>query len=116
MRKGIRSVYFGESGFLSHYRGKQHLSALRRKQQDSALLKHIEDCHEGDGEMDERDFVMKTIRNHRRPLSRQSHEGLLLEHAVKDIESGEKLLLMNSKSEFFQPGVVRPAYRQGPVE
>ena len=114
MGRGIKSIYFGESGFSSHYRGNQHLSALRRKQQDSALLKHIQDCHEGDEGMDERDFVMETIGNHRRPLSRQSQEGLLLQHAIRDIESGKRLKLMNSKSEFFQPGVVRPAYRQGP--
>ena len=111
---GTKAVYWGESGFSSHYRGKQHLSAFRRSQQDSALVKHVQDCHQGEEEeMDEDDFVMKTVQTHRRPLTRQCQEGLLLEHSVRNIQDGARIKLLNSKSEFFQPGVVRPSYGQG---
>ena len=83
-RRGIKAVYWGESGFSSHYRGKQHLSAFRRSQQDSALVKHVQDCHQGEEEeMDEDDFVMKTVQTHGRPLTCQCQEGLLLKHSVK---------------------------------
>ena len=112
--KGVKAVYWGEPGFSSHYRGKQHQDALRRKQPDSVLYRHILDCHEGqEREMTRDDFRMTTANIHRRPLTRQCEEGLELEHAVRNVEGGARMLLLNSKSEFYQPGVVRPAFGQG---
>ena len=56
------------------------------------------------------DFTMTVESLHSRPVSRQSEEGLLITSAARKVERGEKLYLMNSKSKFYQPGVVRVSY------
>ena len=112
-QRGRQAVYWGESGSSSYFRGKAHMDAFRRRQTDSILLKHQMDFHEGEVEMEEKDFTMKTVSNQTRPLLRQSQEGCLIENTVREIELGARKILMNGKSEFYQPGVVRQSY--GPL-
>ena len=48
--------------------------------------------------------------NYSRPVLRQSQEGVALANTIKEIKEGAKVVLMNSKREFIQPGVVRPVF------
>ena len=58
-------------------------------------------------EMKVSDFRMTITANPRRPLIRLSREGVTIAHTQKEVEEGKKVILMNDKSAFYQPGVVR---------
>ena len=60
------------------------------------------------------DFVMTVVNNHLRPIVRQSEEGLLIGETVRRKEMGDRIVLMNNKTQFYQPGIVRASY--GPVQ
>ena len=45
-----------------------------------------------------------------RPVLRQAQEGTLIGRAIEDIQCGQRLVLLNSKSEFNQPGQVKAKY------
>ena len=49
--------------------------------------------------------------NYARAILRQSQEGVAIATCVREKEMGEKVVVMNSRKEFIQPGVVRPVYR-----
>ena len=53
---------------------------------------------------------MTVVSNHRRPITRQSEEGVKISETVKSKEMGERIILMNSKAQFFQPGIVKANY------
>ena len=56
------------------------------------------------------EFKMSIEGVYKRPILRQSKEGISIKHTLRDIERGKKVVLMNSKSEFHQPGIVRASY------
>ena len=39
-KDGLRSVYFGESGYSGYYRGRFHIQGLKDRKQDSVLYEH----------------------------------------------------------------------------
>ena len=45
-----------------------------------------------------------------RPILRQSMEGCLISRAIKARDRGDPIIIMNSKKEFLQPGVIRPSF------
>ena len=57
-----------------------------------------------------KDFQMSLAGQFRRPVLRQSHEGTSISRAIDLREGGGNLVLLNSKSEFHQPGQVRESY------
>ena len=89
------AIYFGESHRNLYTRGKEHENKLRRKEENSFMLKHQQERHNGDPV----EFQMKVIKSFRDPLSRQVTEAMLIKN-----HRGE---LLNSKSEFYQPPLVR---------
>ena len=110
----LQAVYIGESGFSGYFRGKSHLEALRTGAADSVLHGHNLTFHP-EGSMSMRDFQMSIISNHHRPIMRQCQEGLEIAHIMRESEArGRRIILMNSKSQFYQPGVVRARY--GPLQ
>ena len=60
------------------------------------------------------DFHMEVIESHRSNLSRQIHEGQLISHqlGLRDKEMrqglGQPRMILNSKKEFNQPGLIAP--------
>ena len=57
------------------------------------------------------DFKMTLEGSFSRPLLRQSMEGTALARAIRIRDSGcHQILIMNSKMEFMQPGVISPAF------
>ena len=89
-------VYEGETGRSARLRGKEHLSAMRRKQSDSVLYKHQLLEHPNEGV----DYKMEITGVFKDALTRQANE------AVR-ISSRQKSQLLNSKSEFNHPPIAR---------
>ena len=57
------------------------------------------------------DFRMTLDGSFSRPLLRQSMEGVALARAIRVRDSRcHEILIMNSKMEFMQPGVINPAF------
>ena len=103
------SVYYGESGHSAYFRLKFHVNGLRRKAKSNVLFAHQEEYHQGTM-MDDKDFKMTLEDNFSRAILRQSFEGVSIARAVQAREAGANVWLLNSKREFFQPGVVRPKF------
>ena len=59
-----------------------------------------------------KDFKMSIMDIYQRPALRQSREGLEIERFLQRMEGerNRKLVLLNSKAEFHQPGIVRATY------
>ena len=106
IKEGRKFVYFGESGHSSFYRGNFHVNGLRRKDPGNVLFCHQEQHHPGKV-MEMKDFQMEIEGTFPRNISRQSMEGVIISKTVKLRDAGLPIYLMNSKREFYQPGVVR---------
>ena len=52
-------------------------------------------------------FKMRLIANYARPIAHQSREGTEIQSVLEDQKYGKKIILMNSRNDFYQPGVVR---------
>ena len=113
MEKGSLALYFGESGHSPYYRGGFHLNGLKSKNPRNVLYAHNQE-HHPELQMTMEDFKMTVEGSFSRPLLRQSMEGVSLARAVKVRDSGcPEIVIMNSKMEFCQPGVINPTF--GPV-
>ena len=99
-RGGLKSIYWGESGFNGYTRGRQHLEAIQKpkKHQENAFVRHTEDCHLG--EEGEVKYKMEVVKCYARAMDRQIGEGCF-------IQSPEADLLMNGKLDHMQPVVGR---------
>ena len=62
------------------------------------------------GSLTTKDFKMEVQATFSRPILRQSMEGVSLAMAVKARDLGAEVKLMNSRREFYQPGVVRGTF------
>ena len=60
--------------------------------------------------MKKEDFIFKVEGKFSRAIGRQCHEGLAISHALDAIKQGDRVILMNSKNEFLQPGVVHRTF------
>ena len=104
-RDGKEVVYYGETGRNAYLRGKEHANDLRLGDRKNGLVRHMQEQHEGE----ERDYKMAVLTKHRGCLGRQ------IEEAVRIRESKDEILL-NSKSEFMQPHIIRIEIEEGNVE
>ena len=66
-----------------------------KKDQNSFMYKHQQEYHNGEAP----NFEMKVVKSCKDPLTRQVTEAMLIKN--------HKGVLLNSKSEFFQPPIVR---------
>ena len=67
--------------------------------------------HHPELKMTMKDFRMTVEGSFSRPLLRQSMEGVSLARAIKVRDSvAPEILIMNSKKEFMQPGVINPSF------
>ena len=73
--QGKESKYFGETAKTCYNRGAQHLAALKSGNKESPMVEHQEKHHPDTP----RDFKMKVLSTHTKPLQRQSEEASLIE-------------------------------------
>ena len=114
-RDGKQACYFGETGCNMHKRMKEHLTKFRSKnmetRESSAFYKHIESEHGGvkQGESFETYFpTVKIVKAYTKVLNRNIEEGtFMINHA------GE---VLNSKTEWNQPRIIRTTILQGGAE
>ena len=105
LQRGLRAVYFGETGHSTHYRMKFHMDALRLRTMDSVLYKHQMKMHPGTW-LSPWDFKVEVSGRFLRPIVRQCQERVALAKALDDKNKGVAIEIINSKMEFLQPGVV----------
>ena len=92
--EGIRKhKYVGETARSAYERGWEHQEGLRKLEEDSHLLKHVAQYHQG-VPMKDIKFGMKIRKYARSALERQVLESVLIQ------EERRSHLLMNSKSEY----------------
>ena len=112
---GKSAVYFGETGCNMHKRVKEHLTKFRSKKKDiresSAFFKHIENEH--GGLQENKDFEsyfpkVNIVKAYKKVLNRSIEEGtFMINH------NGE---VLNSKTEWNQPRIIRTTIVQGGAE
>ena len=107
--EGRLSIYYGESGHSLYYRGNFHLQGLKKKNPKNVLYNHQMEMHP-DVQMTMKDFKMSLEGTFKRPILRQSLEGVSLSRAIRTRDQGAPIVIMNSKMEFHQPGVIRPSF------
>lgn len=102
--RGISAIYIGESSGSGYKRGREHLTAIRNpgKYQSNGFSKHIREVHGGNP--DSAKFKMDIIRSYDKPLERQVREGVEIFNNKCDV-------IMNSKLDYFQPGLRRVTFR-----
>ena len=100
---GTSAIYIGESSRSGYKRGREHLAAMRNpgRYQSNAFSKHIREVHGGNP--DSTKFKMDIIRSYDKPLERQVREGVEIFNNRCDI-------VMNSKLDYFQPGLRRVTF------
>ena len=112
--KGECGVYVGETGENMHVRTKSHLSKFNSKKRDiresSAFWKHITNEHEEmpGGWIFKECFEVEICKAYKKPVTRQTEEGTFMLN-----EEGE---LLNSKSEWNQPKIIRTIIHNGGSE
>ena len=92
----MEKVYEGESGRSARIRGREHVSDLEKKRENSALYKHGKNFHDNE----EVKFRMEITSKFRDALTRQTNEAVRIFN-----RPGHQLL--NSKSEFNHPPLAR---------
>ena len=89
--KGKVRIYDGETARNLHIRSKEHVKDLKRNNENSWMLKHINDEH--DGKKDDVKFTWKVLKKHFKPLERQVNEAVNINKKTDDEN-------LNSKNEF----------------
>ena len=87
--RGVEAVYYGKSSRTAYIRGREHWKGQQARREDNALAKHDELHHEGARET----YIMRVVRTHRKPVTRQIHEATL-------IDTSKAHVILNSKSEY----------------
>ena len=104
-QEGTQGTYFGETGYNCYLRGGQHLKALEARNVDSPLYSHNIEMHP-DEQMVPRDWKMRVTGTYPRPLLRLCSEGVAITRALEERDQGAKVVVINSKKEFNQPGTI----------
>ena len=107
-------IYIGETGENMHVRMKSHLTKYYSKKQDiresSTFIKHLQNSHGGvrEGSKFEDYFDIEIVKAYNKPLTRQTEEGTFMVNV-----KGE---LLNSKTEWHQPKIIRTTIHTGGAE
>ncbi len=99
--QGLKSMYFGETSRSGFQRGKQHQEAIKQphRNRHNAFGKHISEYHQENGNAQ---FKTSIIGHFKRPMQRQISEGVHIYRYKSQCD-----ILMNSKTDHFQPAVAR---------
>ena len=100
VREGCKFVYIGETARNAYCRGREHLRGIKRKDEESVLVEHVNDQHDSDFKYD----ICGGYRMNVRMTNKSVFERLVTE-AVR-IEMSDKPTL-NRKSGFRANSVLR---------
>ena len=112
--EGKNSVYVGETGENMHVHYKSHLTKFNSKKTDikesSAFYKHLKNAHGGNTESLKFSdcFLVEIVKAYSKPITRQTEEGTFM----VNIEGN----LLNSKTEWHQPKIIRTTIHTGGAE
>ena len=95
----MKAVYFGETGRNGYHRVGEHKSSIESNDSKNAFSKHLQIKHP-ERLLDPTAFSFKVEGTFRSCLDRQVREGVLITY-------GEADEILNSKTEYHQPGVTR---------
>ena len=105
--KQISSIYHGESGRNFFCRGLEHSGDLESLKDGKPLVEHNKVQHP-DLKMSQEDFRAELTGIFKNPLERLVSEGILIEEQIlKRNSNKEKIIIMNSKSDYNQPSIVK---------
>ena len=100
-------IYHGESSRSGFSRGLEHGEGLEKKTDGNPLWKHCRDKHNSDN-LTIDNFTMKLTGTYRGPLRRQTAEGCFISNSIKKRDKErQKIVILNSRSQFHQPGIVK---------
>ena len=102
---GRQANYTGESGRPLHSRLAEHYTALLQKSKQSVLHNHNLEMHPRE-EMVPEDWLATRTGSYSTPLERQAAEGVLLAEEVKLARVDKSKVVLNSKLDWVQAGVV----------
>ena len=106
MREGCKHKYIGESSRNAKTRGHEHLTALNNRDEDSVILRHLNEVHNGDVTNNiNKDFKMNVTGQYRSALERQIAESVKIELEHCD--------LINNKSEYRSNNMIRAVFTSG---
>ena len=114
IEEGKSNVYIGETGENMHTRMKSHLTKFNSKTKDikeeCAFFKHLQNFHGGqpEGKHFNDCFNVEIVKAYNKPITRQTEEGTFMINT-----EGE---LLNSKTEWHQPKIVRTTIYTGGAE
>ena len=105
--KGILASYEGESSRNSFTRGSQHLRDLETRRTGSPLGDHANKYHPGTA-MGKDSVTMECTGTYPRPTQRLASEGLAIERLIRQqkAQGSEKVIIINSKTNFHQPSLI----------
>ena len=98
--------YVGETGDSAYHRQTEHARDIMRKETSNAFAKHLEAFHP-DKAGDKSVFKIKTEAMFRKCVERQCHEGVMIQSSKDKVD-----VLLNSKSEWHDPGHHRERWRR----
>ena len=116
--EGRETHYLGETGFTCYTRGSQHLEGLKKRDEDNVLYAHNKDQHREEEDKipnNPDQFKMEKLKQHSGCLERQSAEGIFIANELRERkrrkrmvgdENPKPLMILNSKKEFHQPGMI----------
>ena len=105
------ATYTGESGRPLHTRLSEHRTALVQKSKQSVLFNHNLEMHPTE-EMVPEDWRATCTGSYKSPLERQAAEGVLLAEEVKQAREIKTKVVLNSKLDWVQAGVVQSLPRR----
>ena len=101
------AAYEGESSRSSYTRALSHLNDLETRKVGTPLGDHAL-THHTETNMGAKDVTMTCRKRFNKPTQRLVSEGQNIERLIKlqKSEGREKILILNSKTNYFQPGVI----------
>ena len=111
--KEIKACYQGESGRSLYTRTREHCNGLRLEQEGTPLYDHNLGKHP-EHIMTQGDWEVESTGVYRSALERQTAEGILITEEVTKARSreGASTMVLNSKQDFHQAGVVHTTPRR----
>ena len=113
--EGVKAQYEGESSRSTFTRGAQHTDDFLKQKAGTPLYDHALICHP-DTRLEIKDFTMECTGVHRRPTERLMAEGLRIQALLDQQKTGEKpgnkVIIMNSKTNYHQPGIISQENRR----
>ena len=96
-RQGCKYQYIGETSRNGISRGREHLKGLEKRDQDSVLVQHIQDCHESDFSQPPcHQFKMCISQNHETTISRLVTEAVKIDISTKPLMNRKRGYRCNS--------------------